>query len=1452
VRFTSRSLSKRRNWRQARLLTCAVENLESRRLFSTTLLYVDGVAHGANNGTSWANAFTNLQTALGAAQADVTAFPSTPVVIDVGQGIYLPTNGSDADASFQLINNVSIVGGFAGDGAPDPGLRNVGAYQTILSGDIGVSGDLGDNSYHVVTGSGTNSTAVLSGVVVELGLANGNTGDNFDGGGMVNIDGSPTVSECTFQNNYGYYGAAVANEGDSSGTFTDCTFANNHADRQGGAINDIINSSPTIDGCTFVDNYALSGGAIYNYNSTPVIFDSGFYGNTANYGGGAIDDIYCGSAAITNCTFEGDGAENGGAIYSVQSYVAVNGCTFGNDTATQDGGAIGGVDDYYFSVSNCTFSGDTAADGGAVYCRDMRADISNSNFSYDTSYYQPAYYRSGKGGAISTDICAVDVSNCEFFGDDASDGAAIFNSYSSGTITGCDFTAGQAEGYGGAIANYQCNYYLTISQCTFAGDIAQDSGGAIDNQFSIPAIADCKFYNNVSDYQGGAIANDNSSASILSCTFNDNLASASGGAVSNYHCYDVTIDGCTFNGDEAQKGGAIANLASFASIQGCSFTDNFTAGEGGGIMQGGGAIYDHFYSSPAITDCTFTDNHASEGGAIANYTYCRPAIDRCTFTGNYASAYGGAIANDKCYAYETITGCTFDGDEAQNGGAISNQSASPTIENCVFVRDTAVFAGGAIYNTDSYRIAIANCTFDGDSAGGGGAVADVYSNGQIVGCAFVGDHANYYGGAISNFYSSPNIINCTFVDNTAGFNGGAISDGFDSSDPSIYNCILWGDGPNEIFGTYGSVAYNDIDGGFPGAGNIDEAPFFLRDADPANGDYGDLQVSFHSPTVNAGNNYDIHSTGVTTDLAGNARIVGGRVDMGAYEFGPQQPPQFTSADDATFTVGVYSEFFVTTDGDPLAQVGEVGALPEGISFFNYDNGSAVIYGTAAAGTNGEYEETFNASNGDGPVVIQNFTLTVEPLLEITSAASATFEIGSTTGFNITTLALPPAGTTLTVDGGLPDGVNFFDNGDGTGQFVGDPADGTQGAYQVTIIADDGTQQVQQVFTLNIDQAPAITSNDQVVFAIGENNDFTITTSGFPDASLLETGNLPQGVGFQNDGDGTATLSGMPAAGTEGTYLLQINADNGAAPDGQQFLTLTIVSGVYWTGNGDATNWYDPANWSVERVPDAADNVTIGSGFPNIQVSGGSFSVDSLTSSSPLLITPSGELSLFSPSTTTGSLTIQMGGKLDINNASLAIDYGVGNPSPESTIVPYLALGYAGGSWSGTGIVSSTAAANAGADSVGYADGSVDTGTPATPGEFLIQYTRAGDANLDGVTNFNDLDTIGKHLNKSGNDWADGNFNYAVNGAVNFNDLNIIGQNLNKQVSPAAAGGPIVMVGDTSSESAGGTSTSLEQAAQQAAGNNLADQNGSTPQQPATDDPADDILQTGGGDSPLLS
>jgi len=265
-------------------------------------VYVDDSATGLGDGTSWADAYTSLQPALTTAAAGQ--------VIRVGQGTYRPTAVADRTASFRLGSGISIYGGYAGYGAADPDARDVSLYASVLSGEIGTAGDTSDNSYHVVVGSGIDSTAVLDGFTITGGNANGSSTNGY-GGGMYNSSCSLTLANCRFTaNSASSYGGGICNSS-SFPTLINCTFTANSAGSSGGGMYN-ASSSPTLTSSTFTANSANEGGGMYNYSSSsPTLANCTF---TANWGGngGGMSNYYSSSPVLTNCILWG----NTGSLFS--------------------------------------------------------------------------------------------------------------------------------------------------------------------------------------------------------------------------------------------------------------------------------------------------------------------------------------------------------------------------------------------------------------------------------------------------------------------------------------------------------------------------------------------------------------------------------------------------------------------------------------------------------------------------------------------------------------------------------------------------------------------------------------------------------------------------------------------------------------------------------------------------------------------------------------------------------------------------------------------------------------------------------------------------------------------------------------------------------------------------------------------------------------------------------
>ena len=274
-------------------------------------------------------------------------------------------------------------------------------------------------------------------------------------------------------------------------------------------------------------------------------------------------------------------------------------------------------------------------------------------------------------------------------------------------------------------------------------------------------------------------------------------------------------------------------------------------------------------------------------------------------------------------------------------------------------------------------------------------------------------------------------------------------------------------------------------------------------------------------------------------------------------------PTITSDANATATEGSAFNFTATATGSPTPGLSLGGALPSGLTFHDNGDGTATISGTPATGTQGVYALTITATNGVGTPAVQNFSLTVDAAPVITSASSATGTEGAALSFTITTTGLPaPA---ITEDGALPSGVTLLDNGDGTASLSGTPDPGSSGVYPLTITADNGIgTAAQQAFTLTIQVGPAITSADNLSVAGGAPFTFIVTTTGLPAPSVTQTGALPNGVTFQDNGDGTATLAGTPVTGSLGSYPITITADNGVDTAAQQNFTLVVLPVVSTT------------------------------------------------------------------------------------------------------------------------------------------------------------------------------------------------------------------------------------------------------------------------------------------------
>ena len=302
---------------------------------------------------------------------------------------------------------------------------------------------------------------------------------------------------------------------------------------------------------------------------------------------------------------------------------------------------------------------------------------------------------------------------------------------------------------------------------------------------------------------------------------------------------------------------------------------------------------------PTVLDGTDSAYHVVTGSGT-NYT---AVLQGFTIQGGNASGdgtnaddsyFGGGLLIDG--GSPTISDCTFTANGAVSGGAIyiANQGADfATVQNCAFTSNTATASGGSIYIVSTSPILLDD-QFLTNSAPFAGAIYNSSSNDMLVNCLFASNSTPGWGGAIYNYLSSPTITNCTFTANHAGEYGGAIENDYNSM-PNLTNDIFWQDtggfGGNEISndvvdfhgGSQPAVTYCDINGYSGNVGNFYADPLFV-----GSGTYP-YQLAPNSPCItNPGNSNapalpGVSVAGVSTDLAGNPRMVDSVVDLGAYE-----------------------------------------------------------------------------------------------------------------------------------------------------------------------------------------------------------------------------------------------------------------------------------------------------------------------------------------------------------------------------------------------------------------------------------------------------------------------------------------------------------------------------------------------------------------------------------------
>jgi len=454
-----------------------------------------------------------------------------------------------------------------------------------------------------------------------------------------------------------------------------------------------------------------------------------------------------------------------------------------------------------------------------------------------------------KGGAFYIyNFSKVIISNNAIINNSASFGGGIYCSNSSLIISNNTILKNKAS-TGSGIQCYQSSPTITFN--TIMNDTTSGTGGGIEcDQSSNPTISNNTISKNTATSSGGGIyCTTNSNPIISNNTISYNKASSSSGGGGGIYCYQTnpTISNNTisYNTASSSYGGGIYSSSDSQTISNNTITNN-SATYGGGIYCStnnniisnniisnnwggyGGGIYCSSNSKPTISNNTLSYNSSGRGGGIYCDNSSIPLIIKNKITNNTANNYGGGIY---CYS-----------------------SSSPTVSNNTITNNSASSNGGGIYCTGSSPH-VFNNTISNNAATKGGAL---------------------WCGSFSNSICK----NTIFWGNTASSSGSQVYLNDEGSDPKFYFCDVQGD--SSAFGMNGILLYSGIY-----LNNIDTVPFFVLPTGGSGSTYNGLSAVWSlqsgSSCIDTGT---IDTTGLNlpaTDLAGNPRIIGGRIDIGAYE-----------------------------------------------------------------------------------------------------------------------------------------------------------------------------------------------------------------------------------------------------------------------------------------------------------------------------------------------------------------------------------------------------------------------------------------------------------------------------------------------------------------------------------------------------------------------------------------
>jgi predicted outer membrane repeat protein len=645
-------------------------------------LYVKaGVTNSNETGTSWENAFSNLQDALA-----FTRNCSIMHQIWVAAGTYYPSTTGDRDASFRMINDVSILGGFPNTGNPTLAQRDFINNPTILSGDIGTVGNSGDNSKNIFKNLNLDNTAVLDGFTISDAYSNIAT-ENVFGGGMQNISSSPSLNNIIFEENRAYKGGAISNNG-SNPILKNVIFDHNTA-TQGGALYSHTNSSFIVSNAIFKGNSTSNKGACIYLTST----STGTFANITmleNTDNSLTPSIFYGELSssfnFTNSIISGDFLAQSGSQISISfSYLSAG-------VAPRLTTSIGNI----FSSNSLNFLNRLSSKGadGKWFTADDGWQLTSTSPCINRGRFGSNVSNTdilGNARSSQPDMGAYEYTSCfapnriyvksGVQGGNGTSWADAFDDlqYALGLASSCNTVTEIWVAAGTYKPTTTTDRSISFSMINNVGIY----GGFVGTETAL-SQRDWKRNSTILSGDIGTLNNDlDNSYSVIYNSFLDNTAMLDGFTITK---------GYSKNSTTILSGAGMFNTESAPTLRNLIFLSNASLGNGGGM-----AIYNNaLLSLPYLKDMdmrniAFEGNSATYGGGLFNNNNGGvTTLKNVLFYNNQASSNGGAVYN---IANALYINATIYNNQANNSGGIynfnSSIASSSLYYNCIVWANTA-------------------------------------------------------------------------------------------------------------------------------------------------------------------------------------------------------------------------------------------------------------------------------------------------------------------------------------------------------------------------------------------------------------------------------------------------------------------------------------------------------------------------------------------------------------------------------------------------------------------------------------------------------------------------------------------------------------------------------------------------------------------------------------------